>query len=654
MRAIVDIEADGLLDTIQNIWCIVVKDIDTNEFHIFNPSNMDKFKDFAGGITEWIGHNFINYDARAIERILGIKIPLSSITDTLVLSRLVFPVFETGGGHSLEDWGIRLKFPKMDFNDWSKYSPEMEVYCQNDVELNHKVYDKLQRNLQGFSQRSIRLEHNIRFILDRMQDNGFKLDEERAQTLFVEITEECRKIEETIQNDYPPRKVYVQKYRPRMLKAGGMTKKSEEILKREKWDLEQDELGEYYHIYEMRPFNLASPKDIRERMEEAGWSPVIYKKPSKTQLDKAKEKGINPNNVRGHPELCEENFETLPENAPQSARNIARWMMLISRVRTIKQWFEALSPLDGCVHGRVLEIGANTHRMAHQAPNMANISKVKLKKITNSDGSTSEVLAWGNEADYRTDMRACWITRDLNKRCLVGADLSGIQLRAFAHYANNQEYINQILSGDIHSWNREILVKLCKEFCDQTCIDENEIGFLTKNDGGRRNDAKTFIYAYLFGAGNKKVGTILGFPAEYQNKGGKFIRDGFVTSIQGLDVFKAEIKRNAKKGYMTALDGRLIKLPSEHFALSIYLQSFEAIVMKTTMLKLFNKCKKLGLDVLFAGVIHDELQMDVLKEHAEQVGKLFQETVREVGVEFKCNIPLDSEYKTGPSWASTH
>lgn len=647
MRCIVDIEADGLLDTIKNIWCIIAKDIDTNKVYVFNPSNLSEFPVFANGITEWIGHNFINYDARALNKVLGIKIPLSKITDTLVLSRLVFPVFESGGGHSLEDWGTRLKFPKMSFNDWTKYSEEMEVYCSNDVELNHLIYLRLMRNLKDFSQSSIRLEHNMRFILDRMNDNGFKLDEERAQTLFVEITNECARIEEEIKTDYPPRKVYTQRYYPKFTKAGTIGKVSERIIRENLHDMEVDKDGKtYYHIYEMRPFNLGSPKDVRERMEEAGWQPIIFKKPSKTQKDQGLE--------IGHPELCEENFATLPEDAPKSAKNIAKWMMLISRVRTIKQWFEALSPIDGCVHGRVIEIGANTHRMSHQAPNMANISKVKMKKVENPDGSISEVLAWGLEADYRTDMRACWTTRDPLHRCIVGVDLSGIQLRAFAHYANNEEYANQILSGDIHAWNRDILLVLVKDWCAKNSVPETEVRFLTKNPKGQRDDAKTFIYAYLFGAGNKKVGNILGAPGHLQSSLGKFVRAGFVTSIKGLDDFKKDIKKAAKRGYMTGLDGRLIKLPNEHFAFSIYLQSFEAIVMKTAIVKMFKKLKELNIDALLVAVVHDETQWDVRADQAELLGKTMVECIEETGRMFKTNIPLTGEWKQGMNWAESH
>lgn len=691
MRAIVDLEADGLLDTITKIWCLVVRDLETKHIHAFVRDQdfvtyqsdlkshykdfknvtlyqLSSFASFSEQITEFVGHNFINYDSRAIKKVLGVNIKLSEITDTLILSRMVYPVFEGGGGHSMEDWGVRLDCPKISFHDWEKFSIEMLDYCIQDTQVNEKIYNHLLKNSRGFSNKSIRIEHNVRRILDDMQDNGFKLDEARAQALFVKISGICEDIEKQIKIDYPPVKSYYEKYYPRFKKDGQLTAPAATKIENSTWDKEVDEEGkEYYHLYEMKEFNLASSSDVRARMEEAGWQPVVFKKPSKTQ----QEKGM----TQGNPELCEENFETLPETAPQSAKNIARWMMLISRVRTIKQWFQALNPKTGCVHGTVVGVGANTHRMSHNSPNMANNAKVVGKKVEFESIEALETylkdvpeaelmevdrkklviehLAWGEEADFKTDMRACWTTRDPKNRCIVGVDLSGIQLRAFAHYANNKEYMEQILSGDIHSFNRSVLDKICTDFKRQN--PNVHIAYLEANDKGRRNFAKTFIYAYLFGAGNVKVGNILGFPAEIQSKAGKFVKDSFVTHITGLEDFKKEIKNNVRnRGFMTALDGRLIKLPSEHFALSIYLQSFEAIVMKYALILATRQIKKEGLDALIVAIVHDEVEFDTRKEHAERVGKIVIESMRQAGRDLGCRMLIDGEMHVGDSWATSH
>jgi DNA polymerase-1 len=691
MRIYLDIEGDGLLDTLTTIWCMVGTDLDTGKITAFihddsygtysgNPSSWpegvsdvlptSKFKDWAKDVTEWVGHNFIDYDKRALARVLDTKIPVSKITDTLVLSRILFPVFEGGGGHSMEDWGKRLGLHKLVHNDWTKFSHDMLVYNIRDVELGIKLYNYLTKNAKPFSRQSIRTEHNIRFILDEAQQNGFKLDEARAQQLYVEIGNICADIEKKIKKDYPPKKIVIKELKPRFLKNGEMHgQDAKTIAKNPNFDLVTKDDGTVeYHFFEWKEFNIASSQDVRERMEEAGWQPVIFKKPSKTQ----QEKGLKV----GNPELCEENFATLPETAPESAKLIAKWMMLISRVRTIKQWFNALNPNTGCVHAKIIEVGANTHRMSHNSPNMANNAKVATKKhefktleemetflsnipekeiieIKKKD-LKCEVLAWGEDADYKTDMRACWISRDPKNRIIVGIDLAGIQLRGFAHYANNKEYMEQILSGDIHTYNREILVKLVKKFCAQRSLDEALVKFLQKNDKGRRDDAKTFIYAYLFGAGGKKVGNILGFPGELQAAAGKFIREGFVTSIKGLDKFKKEIEEAAERGFMVALDGRLIKLPNAHFAFSIYLQSFEAILMKTAMCLAHKKIKERGIDALLVAVVHDELQFDCARDQADELGKLVVESMEEAGRLYKTNIPITGEYHMGDNWALSH
>lgn len=148
-RLVFDIEADGLLPTIENIWCIVTQDPDTGE--------VNKYSCAAAGVMRGvhdlqqadclIGHNIIGYDLKAIWKVIGEwdKVPL--IADTLVISRGLYP--ERPGGHSLEAWGKSLNCPKIEFNDYSKYTPEMLTYCEQDVALNVKVLEALEEEYGG-------------------------------------------------------------------------------------------------------------------------------------------------------------------------------------------------------------------------------------------------------------------------------------------------------------------------------------------------------------------------------------------------------------------------------------------------------------------------------------------------------------------------
>jgi DNA polymerase I-like protein with 3'-5' exonuclease and polymerase domains len=684
MKILFDVEADNLLQDVTQIWCVVTKILENpvepyqkDDIIIFVPKTyVDSFdlsklnlkasekvvclpleeskEVFFPLVTSWVGHNAINYDTRVLEKILKVNpIPVKQIEDTMIYSQITQP--NRQGGHSLKSWGMRFEDFKGDWTDFSVFDWGMVDYCLQDLRVTEKLYKYMLNNTKGFSKFSVRVEHMIRRILDEMQDNGFAFDEERAHKLYAEIKDKCTKMEDAIKKDFPPEKVYYKKLYPRLTAKGVMHAVDKRTLENCHWDKEVDEFGvDYYHLYTMEEFNPRSTTQIVERMNKLGWKPVVFNDPTAKKLEEARTKGIDEADVKGSPQVCEENFKTLPEEAPESAKNLAQWFLYDKRLQKFDEWFRELNPKTGCIHGKVFGCGAHTHRMTHRNPNTANISKVATKKVKNEQGVEDEILVWGVEGDYSTDMRACFVTRDKLKRRLVGVDLAGIQLRAFAHYANDKEYTEQILSGDIHSHNREILKKLAAQAIETLGLKPEDVVFLTKDPKGQRNISKTFIYGYLFGAGNKKVGEILGFPELMQMDGGKLIKEGFVKSISGLDQFKKNIRKWVKQGYMVALDGRLINLPSEHIALSVALQSFEAVVMKYAMILSYKKFKEENLDALFVSVVHDELQMDVKLEQCQRVIEIVVESMEEAGRFFKSNVPITGEGHIGLSWADSH
>ena len=141
-RLVFDIEADGLLNNVTQIWCIVTMDADTG---VVTRYPHDKIPEGIAALPEadcLIGHNIIGYDLKAIWKLHGEweKVPL--IVDTYVVSRSLWP--ERQAGHSLEAWGNRLGFPKIDFNDYTQYTNDMLEYCVRDVELNVKVLEALE------------------------------------------------------------------------------------------------------------------------------------------------------------------------------------------------------------------------------------------------------------------------------------------------------------------------------------------------------------------------------------------------------------------------------------------------------------------------------------------------------------------------------
>jgi DNA polymerase I-like protein with 3'-5' exonuclease and polymerase domains len=195
-----------------------------------------------------------------------------------------------------------------------------------------------------------------------------------------------------------------------------------------------------------------------------------------------------------------------------------------------------------------------------------------------------------------------------------------------AHYMKDQDYVTEIISGDIHTKN------------------QNAAGLQT------RAQAKTFIYALLYGAGPAKIGSVVGGSA----KEGKALIDTFLRNTPALKKLRENTEENSYKGWLSGLDGRKLFIRSAHSALNMQLQSAGAIVMKQALVLLDNKIRKLKLDAHFVANVHDEIQMEVSKEDSILVGDLALQAIEEAGKYFNLRCPLTGEYKIGRTWADTH
>ena len=342
-------------------------------------------------------------------------------------------------------------------------------------------------------------------------------------------------------------------------------------------------------------FNLGSRKQIAERLQEKG---VVFK-------DKT-EKGsiiVNEKTLKGI---------DLPE-----AKLILEYLTLQKRVSQVDSWINVVED-DGRVHGTVITNGAVSGRMTHSGPNMAQITAAKKDKETKQ-------LLWGKDCMYGTDLRACWIVDEGNK--LVGIDASGLELRMLAHYMNSKPYTKQILEGDIHTYNMKMAG--LKE----------------------RDQAKTFIYALIYGGGVAKIGEIAGGSP----RKGKQLIDQFMRNLPAFAKLKDKVLTTMRKhGTIKGLDGRRLRVESEHSALNFLLQSAGAVVMKQALVILDQLLKENNIWYKFVANVHDEWQIETTSEHADLVGKLGVQAIIEAGEYFKMNCPLNGEYNIGNNWAETH
>ena len=282
---------------------------------------------------------------------------------------------------------------------------------------------------------------------------------------------------------------------------------------------------------------------------------------------------------------------------------IGEYLMIQKRIAQVQSWLDAVQD-DGRVHGYVNANGAVTGRMTHSSPNMGQVPAVY--------------------SPYGRECRDVWTVPKGYK--LVGMDASGLELRMLAHYMNDEGYTHEILNGDIHTAN------------------QLAAGLET------RDQAKTFIYAFLYGAGDAKIGSITGGTA----KAGKRLKEKFLGNTPALGRLRERVGVASGRGYVLGLDRRRVAIRSSHAALNSLLQSAGAIIMKKALCLLDEYATIWGIDYHIIGNIHDEIQTEVREKDAEVFGRLATSCVEAAGLFYKLNCPLAGDYKVGNSWADTH
>jgi DNA polymerase I-like protein with 3'-5' exonuclease and polymerase domains len=524
----------------------------TETAKLYTEGERNLFTTLASQADKVIGHNAIHFDFRILDLLWGIRFEPEQMLDTLVLSQLANPVRE--GGHSLEAWGRKLSFPKVEFDPslfYQGYTEEMGLYCMQDTKLTCKLYKVLKTELHKFSGDSIKLEHRVRMILSEQELNGFALDQENACILVAELNDELVQIKEDMQKVFPPTEVQLK------------TK------------------------VKYIPFNPGSRKQVGERLMEKGWVPE-----KKTDL--------------GTPVLDE---SVLSGIDMEEAKIVGRYMMLQKRIAQINSWIDAVNPETGRVHGKVLTLRTITGRMAHASPNMAQVPAVY--------------------SPYGPECRRLWVPGNPKKQNLVGIDASSIELRMLCHYMNDPEYTEIVVSGDIHTANQE------------------------RAGLSSRSQSKTFIYAFLYGAGAAKIGSIV----EGSAKDGQELIDNFLEATPALQEARHRVTLTAERsGIIRGLDGRMLWIRSPHAALNTQLQGAAAVVMKRALL-IFHKelaSSPCAGRAKFVANVHDEWQLEVDKPLSDMVGTLGIESIKKAGEYYKLNCPLTGEYNVGTNWAETH
>lgn len=614
-----DIETNGiedfaLLSDLKVIHCLSIYQLESDKIITYHGESLIRGINELNKADVIVGHNIINFDIPALKKLYPKAFnPKGQVVDTLVLCRVIatdvasedrardsFPE-ELVGSHSLRAWGERLNFPKLDYGQqegaFDSYNDEMKIYCEADTVLTGRLAQKLREFMPD--RRMVDLENDFARLMRDQEFRGFAFDEAKAEELTRELTTKRAELTDDLQKMFPPVVEEMKTPKGWKLEIDG-----DEIIAETKGGLTDElrkrkmklALAKQAIKFEPKsreiPFNPGSRPQIADRLKELGWEPKLFTPNGKPKIDESVLKGLK------HP----------------SAQKLNEYLMVTKRLGMLidgdNSWLNSV--IKGRIHGRVNTGGTVTGRCTHSSPNVAQVPAVS--------------------APYGKECRELFKAGSGYK--LVGCDASGLELRMLAHYLANfdgGEYAKVLLEGDIHSHNQQ------------------KAGLET------RNQAKTFIYAFLYGAGPALIGDIVGGTA----RDGKILQKRFLQSLPALARFKELVDARAiKYGLLPGLDGRSLHIRSEHKALNALLQSAGAVVMKKALILLDRHLRIEGWvknkDYAFVANIHDEFQAEVVPDRAERFGHLAVRAIVKAGKDLGLRCPLDGEFKIGDNWAETH
>ncbi len=600
-RFVFDTEFNGFLEDATTLHCLVLYDIDTDALH--ECADQPGYMPLSEGLKmlaeadELIGHFIIPFDLPALLKVRGFRPkPTCKITDTVVICRVLFTdigdsdnrLIAKGildkslwGSHKLEAWGQRLGNKKMKYEGgFEQWNPEMQIYCRQDVLSNVTLYRHILKRMAELKVDPTKpwweIEHGVTAYCAEMERSGFPFNKQKIVALYGRLAERRMILQEKVRETFQP--IYVE--------DGVLTPK------RDNKKMGYTE-GATLTKVALQEFNPGSRQQIVERLRRKyGWHPT----------------------EKGNPKVDDDVLAALPW---PEAKLLGEFFMVDKRISQIAEGDEAWlkAERNGRIHGGINPGGTNTGRAAHSKPNLGQVPAVKVP--------------YGKECREAFEAERGFV--------LLGADLSGIELRCLAHYLapfDGGDYARTVIEGDVHM---------------KTVTAIGTIMTIT------RETAKTFIYAYLYGAGDVKLGRILN-PLLTEQKLralGKAARAAIERYVPGLGELQRELRKAwARRGYIFGLDGRPLFPRSDHSVLNTLLQNCGAVVAKKWLLTQEQEL------VAFAHIphawVHDEVQMSVRPEEGDAIGKLICAAAGRAGVELGFRCRVDAAYKIGRNWAETH
>ena len=618
-----DIETNAIedwsnLSDLKTVHCLSIYDPTTPKMITYHGAGITNGLNELAKADHIVGHNVLGFDIPALGKLYSFHPPLVKVLDTMVMAKCIVPDVRNDdflrhkfdktliGSHSLKAWGLRLdKLTKLSYGEedgaFASYNEDMRKYCERDTIVTQLLYDYLMSSKP--SSQMLAIEHWFAYLMRLQEKQGFAFDIEKAEKLEMKLASVRADLLDKLQKEFPSKTEEMKTPSGwsleiewndglEIISAATKTELKKQLKSRNlKQTLVKDAV-KLANKTKTVPFNPGSRQQIAERLSSLGYELPIEPDAKTPKVDEAVLRSIE------HPfaeVLCD--YLLVTKRLGQLAEGNQAWLKLQK---------------NGRIHGRVNTNGAVTGRCTHQNPNVAQVPACR--------------------AEYGEECRDLFKAGDGYK--LVGCDAAGLELRMLAHYLayyDGGEYAKTVIEGDIHTLNQKAA------------------GLET------RDQAKTFIYAFLYGAGDAKIGEIVGGSA----KEGQMLKRKFLSNLPALKKLQADVQQKVQRSNkLTGLDGRILPVRSPHAALNMLLQSAGAVCMKVALLQLFTRLNQMkwqhGREYSFVANVHDEFQAEIQPDKASVFCELAVDAIRRAGKELKLNVMLDGEAKIGETWAQTH
>lgn len=630
-RYLFDIETDGLLLECTTMWVLIATDIDTGDVYTFKEGDTGWIELFNKA-TLIVGHNILGFDVIVLKKLYGYEFPAScKFHDTLVLSRVLNYKRFPSNLHRLEEWGLSLGFPKIVFNDWSKYSEEMRIYCERDVSLNLLVYRQLMKELSNVLQSMAdnndnpeKLKHYLRaeqaaaVWCAEATLAGWPFDLDAAKVLLKALEAQMNKAYEALSARlglktiaYDRVKGVVETKKPKWTSHGFYDAHTCRWFNIEKFTGYEGEErmveGEYCRVV-FEPLSLDSVADVKTFLFRNGWQPTEWN--MKVDPDTGKKE-------KGSPKITEDSLEFLGGDG----KLYTEFLTAKSRYGILKTWLEN-TDAEGNLHGDCVVIGTPSMRARHSI-------------IVNVPSSDSP---WGKE------MRSLFIAKPGWK--LIGCDSSGNQARGLAHYLGDAQFIDTLLNGDIHQFNADILTEIVRK-----------LPGVPKDFVVKRSQAKRILYAFLFGASGSKLWSyIFGVLNEPL---GKRLKNEFIKAVPGFKALLTKLENIYGKtsqyghGYIPSIAGNRVYVDSFHKLLVYLLQAAEKVTCSTALMVTAENLKAEGIPYIPCIFYHDEIDFMVPEQFAARAAEIGKASFKDGPKLYGIQI-MDGDAKIGNSWYDVH